>query len=114
MSDSAWLELMCGSQESVGVASKTELAKFHHPYEPYAIQMDFMKSLYATLESKKVGIFESPTGKLLQDSKNGLLIVIGTVCEHLPFEVFLIHLGQNFVSNMRIYVVAKRFQQTTV
>jgi hypothetical protein len=35
---------------------------FHHPFTPYAIQQDFMKALYTTLESKSVGIFESPTG----------------------------------------------------
>lgn len=37
--------------------------KFPFPYEkPYDIQVDFMKALYKTLELKKVGIFESPTG----------------------------------------------------
>jgi len=35
---------------------------FHHPFKPYQIQTDFMKALYATLESKSIGIFESPTG----------------------------------------------------
>lgn len=36
--------------------------KFHHPYTPYPIQLDFMNALYDALESSKVGIFESPTG----------------------------------------------------
>lgn len=40
----------------------TESKYFNHPYKPYDIQIDFMKTLYSTLESKKVGIFESPTG----------------------------------------------------
>jgi chromosome transmission fidelity protein 1 len=40
----------------------TESRQFSHPYKPYGIQLDFMKTLYSTLESKKVGIFESPTG----------------------------------------------------
>lgn len=40
----------------------TESRHFNHPYKPYDIQLDFMKTLYSTLESKKVGIFESPTG----------------------------------------------------
>lgn len=35
---------------------------FHHPYEPYDIQLDFMNAVYDCLESSKVGIFESPTG----------------------------------------------------
>ncbi|KAF2205065.1 ATP-dependent RNA helicase-like protein chl1 [Delitschia confertaspora ATCC 74209] len=35
---------------------------FHHPYEPYEIQKQFMSAVYDCLESGKVGIFESPTG----------------------------------------------------
>lgn len=37
---------------------------FGHPYKPYDIQIQFMKELYEVLQNKKVGIFESPTGKL--------------------------------------------------
>ncbi|KAG9947580.1 ATP-dependent RNA helicase CHL1, partial [Aureobasidium melanogenum] len=36
--------------------------KFHHPYEPYDIQLQFMRALYDCIEQGKVGIFESPTG----------------------------------------------------
>ncbi|KAJ4366557.1 ATP-dependent DNA helicase chl1 [Ascochyta clinopodiicola] len=35
---------------------------FHHPYEPYDIQKQFMNAVYECLEDSKVGIFESPTG----------------------------------------------------
>lgn len=35
---------------------------YHHPYEPYAIQQQFMDAVYECLEEGKVGIFESPTG----------------------------------------------------
>lgn len=35
---------------------------FHHPYQPYDIQNDFMNAVYNCLEAGKVGIFESPTG----------------------------------------------------
>lgn len=35
---------------------------FHHPFEPYDIQRDFMTALYQCLDEGKVGIFESPTG----------------------------------------------------
>ncbi|KAF2994256.1 ATP-dependent DNA helicase chl1 [Curvularia kusanoi] len=35
---------------------------FHHPYEPYEIQTQFMNAVYDCLEDGKVGIFESPTG----------------------------------------------------
>lgn len=38
--------------------------KFHHPYEPYEIQTQFMSALYDCIEQGKVGIFESPTGGL--------------------------------------------------
>ena len=36
--------------------------KFRFPFEPYSIQVDFMKKLFKTVEEKKIGIFESPTG----------------------------------------------------
>lgn len=36
--------------------------RFHHPYEPYHIQREFMKKLYHCVENRHVGIFESPTG----------------------------------------------------
>ncbi|KAF2195102.1 DNA repair helicase [Zopfia rhizophila CBS 207.26] len=35
---------------------------FHHPYQPYDIQLEFMNAVYDCLEDGKVGIFESPTG----------------------------------------------------
>lgn len=35
---------------------------FRFPFEPYPIQLDFMKSLYKCIEQGKLGIFESPTG----------------------------------------------------
>ncbi len=37
---------------------------FHHPYQPYTVQLDFMRTLYDVLEkgNNQVGILESPTG----------------------------------------------------
>ncbi|THW47080.1 DNA repair helicase [Aureobasidium pullulans] len=37
-------------------------AKFYHPYEPYDIQLEFMRILYECIDQGKIGIFESPTG----------------------------------------------------
>ncbi|KAK2177258.1 hypothetical protein NP493_610g02000 [Ridgeia piscesae] len=36
--------------------------KFAFPFEPYDIQVAFMRRLYLALEGGKIGIFESPTG----------------------------------------------------
>ena len=35
---------------------------FAFPFQPYDIQVDFMKSLYRDLEDRCCGILESPTG----------------------------------------------------
>ena len=35
---------------------------FAFPFQPYDIQVDFMKALYRGLEDKSCGILESPTG----------------------------------------------------
>lgn len=43
-----------------------ELGKldFHHPYTPYNVQEQFMKTVYDVLEAGngQIGILESPTG----------------------------------------------------
>lgn len=35
---------------------------FEFPFQPYPIQEEFMRKLFETLELKKLGVFESPTG----------------------------------------------------
>ena len=40
---------------------------FPFPFAPYDIQEDFMRKLYAAIEEGKIGIFESPTGTVLND-----------------------------------------------
>ncbi|CAF0941820.1 unnamed protein product [Rotaria sordida] len=39
-----------------------DVASFEFPFEPYQIQTDFMRGLYSTIQQRKHGIFESPTG----------------------------------------------------
>ncbi|ODM93421.1 putative ATP-dependent RNA helicase DDX11-like protein 8 [Orchesella cincta] len=39
-----------------------EAESFKFPFNPYPIQIDFMKALFTALEGRKLGIFESPTG----------------------------------------------------
>ena len=39
-----------------------ERKNFHHPFQPYDIQQQFMEAVYNCIEDGKVGIFESPTG----------------------------------------------------
>lgn len=41
---------------------------FHHPFQPYSIQLDFMNALYDCLDQGQVGIFESPTGTTVRPS----------------------------------------------
>ena len=45
------------------MASNTPI-DFHHPYTPYDVQLDFMRTVYDVLEkgAGQVGILESPTG----------------------------------------------------
>ena len=38
---------------------------YQFPFQPYNVQTDFMNSLYTVFDSKKIGIFESPTGTVI-------------------------------------------------
>lgn len=44
--------------------TSTAPTDFHHPYQPYDVQLDFMRTVYDVLEkgAGQVGILESPTG----------------------------------------------------
>jgi len=35
---------------------------FEFPFPPYEIQIELMHHIYSTIENRKVGVFESPTG----------------------------------------------------
>jgi Rad3-related DNA helicase len=55
------------------VAHQMEKLDFHHPYTPYDVQEEFMKTVYDVLEKGQgqIGILESPTGtvSVLDDSQ---------------------------------------------
>jgi len=57
---------------------------FHHPYTPYAIQEEFMRTVYDVLEKGDggVGILESPTGtvRLLPSRSRGDFSNRGWLC----------------------------------
>lgn len=36
--------------------------EIHFPFQPYPIQISFMRDLFFTIENRKIGLFESPTG----------------------------------------------------
>jgi chromosome transmission fidelity protein 1 len=47
----------------VGTRDAVETMTFPaFPHEPYGIQLELMRSLYATLRRGGIGVFESPTG----------------------------------------------------
>jgi len=58
---------------------------FHHPFTPYKIQEEFMKTVYRVLESGdgRVGILESPTGTV--GGVSFLLVVGFCVALHLDW-----------------------------
>ena len=54
-----------GETDAVGDAARgIEKLDFHHPYTPYDVQEQFMRTVYDVLEAGdgQVGILESPTG----------------------------------------------------
>lgn len=54
-----------GTSEEVEKAVQgLEMLDFHHPFTPYNVQEQFMRTVYDVLEtgSGQVGILESPTG----------------------------------------------------
>lgn len=59
------------------VTHQLQKLDFHHPYTPYDVQEQFMKTVYDVLETGKgqVGILESPTGTVsLLNSQIDLIV----------------------------------------
>lgn len=50
-------------------ARQLQKLDFHHPYTPYDVQEQFMRTVYQVLEAGdgQVGILESPTGTVSFD-----------------------------------------------
>lgn len=61
---SAFLRLQTMTDTVATVAGDLEKLDFHHPYTPYDVQEQFMKTVYDVLErgNGQIGILESPTG----------------------------------------------------
>ena len=55
---------MAAEREVDNVSRHLEKLDFHHPFTPYEVQEQFMKTVYDVLETGngQVGILESPTG----------------------------------------------------
>ncbi|RFU73957.1 chromosome transmission fidelity 1 [Trichoderma arundinaceum] len=55
---------MALTEEVDGIAHELSNIDFHHPFTPYDVQKQFMKTVYQVLETGEgqVGILESPTG----------------------------------------------------
>lgn len=53
------------------VAQRLASLDFHHPFTPYDVQLDFMRTVYDVLETGdgQVGILESPTGTVSSNSR---------------------------------------------
>lgn len=55
---------MDAEQDVSTITSSLEKIDFHHPFVPYDVQEQFMKTVYDVLEQGhgQIGILESPTG----------------------------------------------------
>lgn len=56
-----------GNENNLSKMASNAPTDFHHPYQPYDVQLDFMRTVYDVLEKGdgQVGILESPTGTVL-------------------------------------------------
>lgn len=74
-----------------------DVQDFHHPFTPYEIQLQFMRSLYGSLEEGKVAVFESPTGKRASSPPSlgpGLNIGAGTVSVLVPTRQVIVRISR--------------------
>lgn len=55
---------MTSTEEVDSIAHELSSLDFHHPFTPYTVQNQFMRTVYQILETGEgqVGILESPTG----------------------------------------------------
>lgn len=50
------------SNDEETTIESTRCPQFNFPFQPYDIQVKFMKALFCVLQDGNIGIFESPTG----------------------------------------------------
>jgi hypothetical protein len=58
-----------GEKRSRDGRKKDALFSFPYP-TPYQIQIEFMTHLFTTIEDRKLGIFESPTGTVSTETRS--------------------------------------------
>lgn len=70
------------------MASNTPI-DFHHPYTPYNVQLDFMRTVYDVLEkgNGQVGILESPTGTVRHLTSPHLTNPLPSLPSQLPSQL---------------------------
>jgi chromosome transmission fidelity protein 1 len=90
---------------------------FHHPYTPYNVQEEFMRTVYGVLEQGEgqIGILESPTGTVswpfhLRTIGRGQL----SSCPPRRGKANLKYIGQIPFTYMRISHVASKLQVNPV
>ena len=68
---------MAADEDIDNVSHQFEKIDFHHPFTPYHVQEEFMRTVFEVLEAGdgQVGILESPTGTV-----SGIRPV-GSVCD---------------------------------
>ena len=59
---------------------------FNHPFQPYSIQVEFMRAVYDCIENRQVGVFESPTGTVSVDDDCERRLIVQSTTKTPPPE----------------------------
>lgn len=86
-----------------GLTEEFERIDFHHPFTPYNVQEQFMRTVYDVLErgDGQIGILESPTGTV----SNSIPSTTTMICSSHKI------LGQIAFSHLRCHDLAPQSQE---